>query len=141
MFLATAQVAADMSWRRDSELTQQRSWAANALEKSNCSALATTRKPTGFSKFLILQVAFVVLFAYFGEFEWPRDYFGVTHVCLPFLASLVGLSAAIVAARVFWRSVLQKKLVGVGDLLAHFSVLGHCRHSLFPLSGVPLRYS
>jgi hypothetical protein len=55
-------------------------------------------------------VAFIGLFAYFGELEWPRDYFGVTHIYLPLLASLVGLSAAIVAARVFWRSVLQTNL-------------------------------
>jgi hypothetical protein len=55
-------------------------------------------------------VAFTGFLAYFGELEWPLDYFGITHVYLPFLAALLGLSVAIVAARVLRRSVLRKNL-------------------------------
>ena len=54
--------------------------------------------------------AFTGLFAYYGELVWPRDYHGLTHVYLPLLASLLGLSLAIAAGRFLWHSTLRINL-------------------------------
>jgi len=62
----------------------------------------------GFSTFL--WAAITGLFAYHGELVWPRDYYGVTNTYLPLLASLLGLSVAIVAARNLWHSIFRKNL-------------------------------
>ncbi len=85
-----------------------------------------------------LWAAFTGLFTYHGELVWPRDYHGLTHIYLPFLASLLGLSLAILAARVLWQSILQKNLWalamytliflswGVADIHYHHYQAFHC---------------
>jgi hypothetical protein len=62
----------------------------------------------GFST--IRWAAFTGVFAYQGELVWPRDYYGLTHIYLPLLASLLALTSAILAARALWHCELQRNL-------------------------------